>query len=321
MNNSKLRILHLADIFFKHTDEENYLSRTQIFEKLSVLDIKITKPTFYEDIEILKEFGLDIRHERRDKSFYSLVNRDFETPELKLIIDVIQSSHFITPKKSRNLIKKLGGLGSIHQSKELEKHVLLEDRVKNTNEHIYYNIDCIYNAIYQKKIISFNYYKYSIDKKLELRRNGEEYKISPYTLTYANDNYYLIAYHPRYEKITHFRVDKMSNITITENNIKPLPNNFNLAKYCRKVFDMYAGELKEVTLKFDISLIDIAIDKFGDKIHIDKCDDKHFIIKPTFAVSPTFFGWIFAFGGKIEILSPHELRQEFKEYGEFLSKY
>lgn len=313
--NQNLKIVYLYKILLENTDEKNPLSMPEIISKLSNYGINAERKSIYSDIELLRDIGVDIISEKRNKYCYYIGERDFQLAELKLLVDCVSSSKFITAKKSGELIKKLEGLASKNQARDLQRNVYITDRVKNFNEKIYYNVDILHDAINSKKQIKFLYYKYITGKEKVLRNNGEFYEVSPYNLIYSEENYYLLAHYPKYDKITHFRVDKMAEITLTEKSVIPEKNvmgqDFDISKYINKTFSMYRGRSESVKLLCSDDIISVVIDKFGDNVFLRKENEKY-LVNVKAEVSPTFFGWIFMLGDKIKIVSPENVVVEYK---------
>lgn len=270
----------------------------------------------YTDIELLTAFGLDIICVKERANKYFVGKRDFELPELKLLVDAVQSSKFITHKKSDELIRKIEKLTSIYEARELHRQVIVNDRVKTMNESIYYNVDAIHYAIQQSKKVQFKYFDYTVDKNLKFRRNGEIYSVSPYALTWADEYYYLIAYHDRYKDISHFRVDRMSDIEVSDEGIpeKQELNDFNVVDYSKKVFRMFSGETQKVEIECDNSLINVVIDRFGKDVRIDSKTETSFRVSVEVAATGTFFGWILMFGDKARIVAPQSLVDSMRGY-------
>jgi len=318
MGNTKLKLLYLADILRTETDEDNPISVSTLVKKLSERGITATRKILYEDIELLKDYGMDIYTHKTAGSpnLYHLASRDFELPELKILVDTIQFSQFVTPSKSNELISKLSGLASVHQAEQLERSVIITDRLKGMNEYIYYAIDAIHNAVLQKKKVSFKYFNHDLNKKKKYRNDGKPYVVSPYTMACSNNNYYLIAFHEKYNDLSQFRIDRMEKIELTDEPRRELPTDFIMEKYTQKVFSMYNGELKEVEIIFDNSLIDAAIDRFGKKVRFVKVDDEHFSVKASLSISPTFFSWLFQFGSKAKLIAPQDVKDELKAHAE-----
>lgn len=318
MSNMKLKLLYLADILRRETDEDHPLSVAELIKKLAACGISSNRKTLYEDIEVLKEYGMDIYTHKNAgaANMYNLASRDFELPELKLLVDTIQFSQFVTPRKSKELIHKLTGLTSVHQAKQLERSIIFTDSLKCLNENIYYTIDAIHNAVLQKKKIAFKYFSHTIDKNKEYRNGGNQYIVSPYTMACSNNNYYLIAFHEKYNDYSQFRIDRMVKVEILEEPRYELPEDFKIEKYIQKVFHMYNGELKEIEIVFDNSLINAAIDRFGKNAFFTKVDDEHFKVRATLSISPTFFSWLFQFGGKARLTAPQDVKDELKVHTE-----
>lgn len=313
--NNKLKILYIMKILLEKSDDRNKLTIKDIISELRKYGIEAERKSIYSDIELLQHYGIDIICTKGRENKYNIGSRNFELAELKLLVDSVQSSKFITQEKSKKLIKKLSAECSKHEAKLLNRHVYVHNRVKTMNENVLYNIDTIHNAINENKQIRFKYYSYTLDKKFAPRRNGDDYIVSPYELAWAEDNYYLIGYYTRRNDINHFRVDRMKNVEIidTERFMMEKNKDFDLACYMSKHFDMYGGDEEQVEILFDKSLIDVVIDRFGTDVPIYKEDDNHFRVRVTIATGPTFMSWLFTFGNKAKILSPKKLVNEMKE--------
>lgn len=310
----KLKIIVLLKILMERSDEEHILAMTDIINALAEFDIIAERKSIYDDIECLRLLGYDIICRKGKNMGYYIGARDFELPELKLLVDAVASSKFITERKSNSLIKKIEGLASNSQAKQLQRQVFVSNRVKTMNERIYYNIDAIHSAIADKKQISFKYFEYSVAKQKIYRKNGEKYITNPVALSWDDENYYLITYSEKYNELVHYRVDKMDSITILETVVAPMKNKeFNIADYSKKVFSMFGGEEQEIKLRFDNSLVGVVLDRFGKDIHIKIIDDKSFEIYVKVAVSPSFFGWLFQFYDKVKIIEPHSMAEQFKD--------
>ncbi|OJU13142.1 MAG: WYL domain-containing protein [Clostridiales bacterium 43-6] len=313
-NYQKLKLLYLMKILQDKTDEEHTMTVNEMIEELSQYGISAERKSIYDDLEILRQFGLDIAVRKSKTYDYFIASREFELPELKLLADAVASSKFITVKKSNELIKKIEGFAGVHQAKKLQRQVFVTNRVKTMNEQIYYNVDTIHTAIAQNKQIAFKYFQYTVDKEKQYRREGEKYIVSPYALSWDDENYYLIGFYEKYNDLSHFRVDKMEQIEITlENRMNIIGNEqFNVADYSKKVFSMFSGQEQRVKILFQNSLINVVIDRFGKDIFIEKINDIHFAVRLDIAISPTFFGWLFQFGNKAKIISPPSVIEEYK---------
>lgn len=316
----KQKLLYLQKILLEKTDENHGLSANEIKAELDAYGIKTERKSLYDDLKILENFGLDICRTRTSTVKYYVASRDFEMPELKLLVDAIQSSKFITHKKSLSLIKKLEGLVSENEGKQLQRQVYVANRVKTVNEKIYYNVDTIHNAISQNKQISFKYCMWEVsfgtEKKFVRteRKNGEAYEVSPWALCWDDENYYLIGYDSNADMIKHYRVDKMESIEITQDKrdggIKF--EKFDIARYTKGVFSMFGGKEAEVKLSVDNDLIGVIIDRFGMDVFITKESETSFCVSVKVMLSPQFYAWVFGMGGKIRILSPKNAVEEFK---------
>lgn len=306
-NNQKLKLLYLAKILLEETDDEHGLSMPSIIERLASLNISADRKTLYSDFEELRQFGIDIIGEQRGKSYlYHVASREFELPELKLLVDSVQSAKFITEKKSHTLIKKLEGLASIYEAKQLQRQVLISGRVKTMNESVYYNVDKIHTAINANAQIRFQYYQWSLDKKQELRHDGAWYYVSPWYLIWDDEYYYLVAYDAASGILKHYRVDKMLRITVTDKvrEGRELLARSDVAAYSKSMFGMYGGEKVAVTLEAENEFVGVLIDRFGKEITIHKIDDEHFQTSVEVVPSKIFISWIMSFGSSIHITAP-----------------
>ena len=316
----KQKLLYLQKIMLEKTDENHGLTINEIKDELDGYGIKAERKSLYDDIEILQNFGLDICTIRTNTVRYYVGNRDFQIPELKLLVDAIQSSKFITRKKSLELIEKLGHLVSENESTQLRREVYVTNRVKTVNEHIYYNVDKLHNAVSENKKISFQYFKWDLDfsngTKIvkTARKDGEAYRVSPWALCWDDENYYLIAYDSEAEMIKHYRVDKMEHIRLLkeERDGSEKYKDFNPARYAKSVFSMFGGEECEVKLQVDNDFIGIIVDRFGSDIYVVRHDEHSFTVNVHVMLSPQFYAWLFGLSGKVKILSPEKAIIEFK---------
>lgn len=313
--NQKLKLLYLMKILLEKTDEENTMTINEMISELDKYGIAAERKSIYDDLEALRHYGIDITSRKTKTTDYFVGNRLFELPELKLLVDAVQCSKFITHRKSNELIKKIESLASKHQAMLLQRQVYVANRVKTMNESIYYNVDKLHAAIAENKQVSFRYFEYTVDKEKKFRKNGEKYTVSPYALSWDDENYYLITFSDKYGDFTHYRVDKMTDIEITDQARAKLPNNehFNVADYSKKVFNMFGGEEETVRLQFDNSLVNVVIDRFGKDISIEKADENNFVIRIKVAISYAFFAWVFQFGNKVKILSPENVVERYAE--------
>ncbi len=308
----RLKIIYLYKILLERSDEEHLITMPEIISQLEFYGISAGRKALYDDIEALKTYGLDIISVRGDKSGYYVASRDFELPELKLLADAVTSSRFLTEKKSSELLKKIESLSSIYQAKQIKRQVYIADRVKAMNERIYLNVDVIHRAIAENKQISFKYFDYDMQKHKKFRDGLRV--CSPYALSWDDERYYLIAFYPkRPDNYTNFRVDRMENVEIISDEARYLPQKFNLSEYMNSTFSMFSGETQEVKLRFHCSLVNTVIDRFGKNITLRPDDDEWFTIRVNVKAEPPFFGWLFQFGTKVEIVNPQELKEKYIE--------
>lgn len=297
------------------TDENHPLSVVDLIWMLSENGISAERKSIYHDIEVLREFGIDIESRREKPAGYYVANRDFELPELKILVDAVQCTRFITKKKSEELIRKLENLASKSEAVQLQRQVFVVNRNKATNENIYYSVDQIHTAISQNAKIRFQYYEWTVAKEMRLRREGKYYEISPWALTWDDENYYMIGYDRIGESIKHYRVDKMINLEVMKRSRegKELFARFDLVSYSQKVFGMFGGEEEEIRLVCKNELAGVMIDRFGKEVSLHPVDDESFTVRARVSVSRQFFGWLFALGDKVRIESPPWVVGKFRD--------
>ena len=308
----KQKLLYILKILTERTDAEHCISVPRLIEVLNEYGIEAERKSVYRDLEELEEFGYDIIHGRGGCCFAS---RDFELAELKLLVDSIQAAKFITAKKSNQLIKKIEGLASRYEASQLQRQVYVSERIKTMNESIYYNVDKIHTAIGSNSKITFQYFQWDVHKKMVLRRNGELYEVSPWALSWSDDNYYLVAFDSAEKKIKHFRVDKMLNIDRKEEKRegKEQFGEFNMAVYARKMFGMFSGEEQLVKLECVNELAGVIIDRFGKEVSIKQVDREHFAVNVRVAVSRQFLAWVMALGEGARVVEPQAVVCQMKK--------
>lgn len=314
--NQKMKILYLMKIFAERTDEKHPMSTSQLIKALEGYGISAERKSLYDDMECLRLFGMDIITKRDKPAGHYLASREFELAELKLLVDSVQSSRFITSKKSGQLIKKLESLTSIYEASQLHRQVYVNNRPKTMNESIYYNVDRLYSAISDNSKIAFQYCEWTVTKELKLRRNGDRYIVSPWALLWDDENYYLVAFDDSSNEIRHYRVDKMLKIDqLDEPRIGTgVFKNFDAAQYGKKIFGMFGGREQNITLLCNNSVIGVIIDRFGRDIIVHSADDSHFTVSVRVNVSPQFFGWLAGLGTSVVIKYPDEVGEEYKRY-------
>ena len=324
-SNQKFKFTYLMKIMAEKTDDEHSLTMPQILEELEKYEVSSERKSIYEDFKDMSKLGIDVIKEQRGReTFYHIAGREFELAEVKLLIDAVQSAKFINQKKSKSLISKVKNFVSEHQAKQLQRQIVINDRVKTMNESVYYNVDDIHTAINQNRKIKFKYYKWDIDKKLVERHGGSYFIVSPWALLWDDENYYMIAFDDWDNKIKHYRVDKMMYIEVgnDERAGKEEFKNFDMAKYSKATFGMYHGEKTKVCIKFANHMCGVFIDRFGKDTLFRKIDENHSELIADINVSPQFFGWIFSLGNDVEIVSPKEVVNELREYTKkFIMKY
>ena len=308
--NQKLKLLYLMKILLEQTDENHRITMTEIIENLASYNISAERKSLYNDIESLRLYGLDIIGIQEGRTyFYYVGSRRFELAELKLLVDSVQSAKFITAKKSSELIKKLEGLASRYEASKLHRQVFVAGRVKTMNESIYYNVDRIQTVIGENSKITFQYFQWNVEKKMELRHDGAVYKVSPWALSWNDGNYYLIAYDGEKGIIKHFRVDKMLHIELNgeKREGEQVFQSFDMAAYARKMFGMYGGKEERVRLECENSFAGVIIDRFGKDVTLNRLDDTHFFVNVEAAVSRQFLSWVIGLGEGVKITGPESV--------------
>ena len=321
----KVKLLYILKWLSERTDEEHAMSGQEIIAALAREGIAAERKSIYSDIQALRDFGYDIlKTKKRDNSGYYMASREFELAELKLLVDAVQSSRFITAKKSKGLIEKLERLCSRHEARQLQRQVYVSDRNKNTNESIYYSVDDIHKAIQENKKIRFQYYDWGADKQMHFRRDGAYYEVSPFFLVWKDENYYLVAYDEKAGIMKHFRVDKMYALAVLKKERKGIEEakKINPAVYTQQNFSMFAGEEQTVTLQFEEKYVGIILDRFGKDVDIRQRGGGVASTRVKVAVSNPFFGWLTGLGGAVQITSPQNVVTDYKKYlQEILNQY
>lgn len=321
--NQKFKLYRLAQIMLERTDDEHYITMPEIISQLGKYEITADRRSIYQDLRDLEALGIEVEGEPEGKGYhYHVVSRPFELPELKLLVDAIQSSKFITEKKTNELIRKLEKLVSRYEAMGLQRQVYVSGRIKTMNESIYYAVDTIHNAISENRKIRFQYYQWNVKKEMVLRRDGACYHISPWGLSWDDENYYLVGYDSDAGEIRHYRVDKMIHIRMSEEprEGKEHFRKLNMADYTRKSFGMFGGREQSVKLLVDNSLAGVIIDRFGKDVMMIPADGDRFTVNVTVMVSRQFLGWIFSLGEKVKILGPEDVTEQMREEGERLQR-
>ncbi len=314
-SDSKLRVLYVAKILYEETDPDHPLTTTQILNKLQdKYGMPAHRTTIGGDVEILKKFGLGIDVYRGSQVQYNLFDRTFDLAELKLLIDTVESSKFITKEKSDALVTKLGTLTSKNYARDIKRNLYSEGRLKKENESIYLTIEAVNEAINLKKKISFQYFQYDVRKKRHLKNNGVPYKFSPYSLVWNGDYYYMVGYSDKHKSIGSYRIDRVyRRPVILEEDIVPMPEDFDISEFSDGMFHMYNSERKTVQLVCANETMDAILDKFGMDVATYAYDMESFKVEVNVAVSHVFFSWVFGFGGKVRIVGPEKIKHEYTD--------
>ncbi len=306
-DNQKLKILYIMDYLQKNSHEENPVRAAEL---ISMLDrqhnIQCDRKTVYSDVAALIDYGVDIVTKPGKNGGYYVASRNFELPELKLLIDAVLSSRYLTEKKSRELIEKLCNQCNEHDARLMRRNVLVSGRVKSMNETVYYSVDAIQEAIAENRQISFRYFDWGMDGKRHYREKG--YQISPYSLCQDHENCYLLAHSPRYG-VTSFRIDRMSHIQISDTPRIPCPEleGKALIDHANRLFQMFSGDSIDVKMRFHNDLVNVVIDRFGQDTMLIPDGPEHFNFTVRVAVSPMFLSWVIGFGKKAKIVYPQSV--------------
>ena len=303
----KLKILYVMDYLLQNTDEAHPATLAQITEHLAQCGVAAERKSIYADLDALRAYGLDIVCTGAGRgSTYYIASREFELPELKLLVDSVQASKFITHKKTAALIKKIERLASVHEARALQRQVYVAGRIKTMNESIYYNVDELHSGISQGKKIRFRYFDLDVGKARRFRRDGAYYTVSPYALTWDSENYYLIAYDSDAAEIRHYRVDRMASISMLETprDGQAAFRALDMAVYARKVFGMFSGAEEPVRMRFDNRMVGAVLDRLGTETMLIPDGDDHFTVTASIVPSPQFYAWIFGLGTMAQLLAP-----------------
>lgn len=314
--NQKLKLYRLAEIMLEQTDDNHYITMPEIISALASYEITADRKSIYNDLRDLEKLGIEVEGEAVGNRYhYHVISRKFELPELKLLVDAIQSSKFITERKSNALIRKLEKFVSKYDAQKLQRQVFVSGRIKTMNESIYYTVDAIHNAISENKKIRFKYFQWNVKKEMELRHNGAYYHISPWGLLWDDENYYLIGYDDAADKIKHYRVDKMLQISLSEEKRegKEYFKKTDMAEYAKKSFGMFGGNEERVKLRVNNRLAGVIIDRFGKDVMMIPEDNEYFTVNIEVRVSPQFFGWIISLGENVKIVAPERVINELRE--------
>ena len=310
--NYKRKLPILAKLLLERSDEDHPISRQEMQEELGRWGLSAERKSLYDDVEQLRQLGLDVQSKRGRGGGWFIGQRDFELAELKLLVDAVQSSRFLTKRKSDALIRKLEGLTSVHQARQLQRQVYVDRRVKTMNESIFYNVDRLHGAIAANRVITFQYFEYNVERERVFRREGAKYRLTPFGLIWDSENYYLAGWDELRHELRHYRVDKMAEIFVT--GIKGHPKgDWTAEGYARRHFGMYAGQPCRLRLRCENRLAGVVIDRFGLDVPLVPDGEEHFTAALEVVVSPPLWGWLFGLGAGVEVLDPGWAVDEFKQ--------
>ena len=312
-SHQKLKLLYLSRILQTKSDEWHPISVQSMIEELKKYDITAERKSIYDDLEALRTYGLDIIQSRGRTTGYYVGSRHFEMPELRILMDCVQSSKFITAKKTEILLRKLSALASEGQAQGLNGQIYVRNRVKSDNESAYYNVDKLARAIDLNIKVTFRYFDYFPDKERHYRKGGELYCVSPFALLCEEDKYYLLAWSSETEAVRHYRVDRMYGLDFTEEPREghEVFEKIDMSAYTKRVFGMFTGEEQMVTMRFANHFTNAVMDQFGRDVPFCIEDEEHFTVTTAVEVSPQFFGWVFGLGPDAEITAPENVRRDF----------
>lgn len=312
--NQKIKLLKLLELLSEHTDEQNPMSTNQIIWKLDEMGIKVERKTLYEDIKLLQENGYEIMCVRDRANKYYVEDRKFNVAELRVLLDSVQSAKFITPKKTEEFASKIANLAGSNRAEVLKRNIVWLDMVKHNNESVYYSIDTLNNAITMCKKASFQYFDIDVNGK-KIYRKDVKYVVSPVALIFNADNYYLVEYNEKHSSFVNYRVDKMENVDILDEDIseKALDQKAKIPTYKTELFDMFNGEKRVAIFEADPSMVDVIIDKFGPKVRFEKSGEK-IVFRANVHLAPTFYSWITIFGKKLKLIGDQKLVDGYNQF-------
>lgn len=323
VKNSKLKLLYLAEIFEKKTDENNYITATQLCDELAKRNIPSERKSIYKDIEVLREYGYDIIHTgTRSGGGYFLGERKFQLAEIRLLSDAVQAANFISQNKTNELVAKIESFASEKQAKVLHSQVYVDNRPKTKNEAIYYAVHNLNEAITQGVKVTVTYTRRKITDEFKTSSEDKTYTVSPYALIWSDDHYYLVCNNEKYDNLMHLRVEKIKSYKLTDiparhfSEVSDYKTCFDSADYASKLFNMYSGEPKPIELACKNDLLEPMLDRFGEKVRIQKLDNEHFLLRTNAAVSDGLAAWILQFGGRVKVRMPNDLIYAVKKKAE-----
>lgn len=320
--NQKMKLLILWDILQKNSDEDNPLSTNEILERLKSKGIFATRKAIYEDIRALNEFGYEVLSTRSRRNLYYVVDRSFDEAELRILLDAVAGASFISEKKTKELAEKIAALAGASKAEILKKNIVYTGGAKHSNEKVYYSVDTIDRAIAAKKKVEFRYFDLDArrQRKYRLRTDGSDrYLVNPVSLIFNENKYYLTGYNDKYKNLANYRIDKMDDVRVSDEDITPADcvTDFNANKHRKQAFSMYIGELKNVTIAVKQNKLDVIYDKFGEDTRFYRYEpgnEDTFKFRATVQVSPAFFAWCAQLGEDICITEPKDVVKEYQTY-------
>lgn len=316
-NIKKIKLLKLMELLREETDEQNPMVAKDVCKRLADKGVIVDRRVLTRDISVLNEFGYEIMSTMvgHEKAYY-VVDRSFSVPELKILIDAVQAATFITDKKTPELVEKIAALGGSYRAEILRENIVRFNTRKHSNESIYYNVDCLENAIQNNKKVIFLYYDLDENGEKVYRRDGHHYVVEPIALVFNDDNYYLTCYSTKHKGTANYRVDRMTAVEVIDEVISKKAKTLRkeVGRYTEQIFKMYGGEPEKVTLEFDNDLIGVIYDKFGEEAKIVRTGENTLVASVDVQVSPTFFGWLFQFGNRMKVISPDDVVERYREH-------
>lgn len=313
----KQKLLVLQRMLLEHTDEEHPMTTQALIDGLAAQGIPAERKSIYDDMEVLRQTGLDVQSRKGKDPGWFVGGRAFQLPELKLLVDAVQSCKFITKRKSDDLIRKLEGLTSVHQARQLQRQVYVDRRVKTMNESVYYSIDKLHTALAAGKAVTFRYFDYDVKKEKVFRRGGRRYTVFPHGLIWNSENYYLVGWDGAKKEVRHYRVDKMAELAVTclklEEGEDLDRSSFDMAAYAAKHFGMFSGREGKVRLRCANSMVGVMLDRFGQEVILVPDGPDHFTLTVDAVVSPQFYGWLFGLGEGVALTGPDWAVEDYRQ--------
>lgn len=315
-NEQKIKLLILYDTLLKGTDEEHALSTDELIARLNERGVHVENKALLTDIKTLNEWGFEVMSYKKKSYYFYVADRKFDVAELRILIDAVQAANFISEQKTLDFVDKLASLAGEHKAELLKKDIICYDMNKHANKHVFYSIDTLENAMEQGKQVSFLYFDRMIDGQKVYRKEKKRYVVNPLSLVFTQDRYYLVGYNDKYMNYSGYRIDRMESLQIEPTPITPNEQcaGFNIYRYKKETFSMYMGELTQVELEADNDMSDEILDKFGDRLNINKKGTDSFIITTQLRISPPFYAWIAMHKGKIRIKSPDKVKDGMRDF-------